>query len=193
MSPELDKQLCEKYPDIFANRYESPDKSCLSFGLEVGDGWYNLIDVLCEALTYSFTTSVQIDEEDGKRLGVKPYTDKDGSAMYFFHVEPPQVVADQVKEKFGSLRFYYHLVYAKDNISLLETKKYPDLESVNKRYADYFSGVVHFADVASERTCEVSGAEGEMHSRNGWFKVLNKQLASEEKFKDYKLVNEHNT
>ena len=190
MSPELDKQLCEKYPEIFANRYKSPDKSCLSFGLEVGDGWYNLIDVLCEALTYSFTTSVKVSEEDGKRLGVKPYIDKDGAAMYFFNVEPPQVVADQVKEKFGSLRFYYHLEYNKDNLSLVETKQYPELESINKRYADYFDGIIHFADIASGHTCEVTGSEGQMHSRKGWFKVLNKELTNQEKFKDYKLVKE---
>ena len=193
MNAELEQKLFTKYPKIFRDTNKSPQESCMAFGLEVGDGWYNLIDVLCEAVTYTFTTSVEVDGEDGKRLAIDPYTDRDGKIMYFFNVKPPQVVADQVKEKFGTLRFYYHLEYSEDNLSLVETKKYPELDAINKHYADYIDGIVHFADIASARTCEVSGAEGEMHSRKGWFKTLNKQLIEQEKFKDYKLVGQQNT
>ena len=193
MNAELEQKLFTKYPKIFRDTNKSPQESCMAFGLEVGDGWYNLIDVLCEAVTYTFTTSVEVDAEDGKRLAIDPYTDRDGKTMYFFNVKPPQVVADQVKEKFGTLRFYYHLEYSEDNLSLVETKKYPKLDAINQRYADYIDGIVHFADIASARTCEVSGAEGEMHSRKGWFKTLNKQLIEQKKFKDYKLVGQQNT
>ncbi len=187
MSPELEQKLFAKYPKIFRDANKSPQESCMAFGLEVGDGWYDLIDVLCEALTYTYTTSIEVDEEDGKRLGIKPYSYKDGEIRYFFNVKPPQVVADQVKEKFGTLRFYHHLEYDESNTSLVETKKYSDLETINKRYADYFDGIIHFADIASGHTCEVTGSEGQMHSRKGWFKVLNKELTTQEKFKDYKL------
>lgn len=187
MSPELEQKLFAKYPKIFRDANKSPQESCMAFGLEVGDGWYDLIDVLCEALTYTYTTSIEVDEEDGKRLGIKPYSYKDGEIRYFFKVNPPQVVADQVKEKFGTLRFYHHLEYDESNTSLVETKKYSDLETINKRYADYFDGIIHFADIASGHTCEVTGGEGQMHSRKGWFKVLNKELTNQEKFKDYKL------
>ena len=164
----------------------------MAFGLEVGDGWYDLIDVLCEALTYTYTSAIEVDEEDGKRLGIKPYSYKDGEIRYIFNVKPPQVVADQVKEKFGTLRFYHHLEYDESNTSLVKTKKYPELDAINKRYADYFDGIVHFADIASGRTCEVSGAEGQMHSRRGWFKVLSKEVAKGENYKEYKLANEQN-
>ncbi len=194
MSPELEQKLFAKYPKIFRDANKSPQESCMAFGLEVGDGWYDLIDVLCEALTYTYTTAIEVDEEDGKRLGIKPYSYKDGEIRYryFFNVKPPQVVADQVKEKFGTLRFYYHLEYDEGNTSLVETKKYPELDAINKRYADYFDGIVHFADIASGRTCEVSGAEGQMHSRRGWFKVLNKEVAKGENYKEYKLANKQN-
>ena len=189
MKEELENKLYEKYPKIFVNRYASEQESCMAFGLEVGDGWYNLIEVLCEALTYTFTTSVRIDEEDGKRLGIKPTSwANDPTPTYYFSVEPPQVVADQVKEKFGELRFYYHLEYSKENISLIETKKYPSLEEVNKRYADYMDGIVHFATIASSRTCEVTGADGVMCVRKGWFKVINENLLKTERYEGYKPV-----
>ena len=186
MSPELDKQLCNKYPKIFIDRNKSPQETCMHWGFEVGDGWYQLIDVLCEALTYTFTTSVEVDEEDGKRLGIEPSNWKgEDKSRYFFKVEPPQVVASQVKEKYGTLRFYYQLEYSADNTSLVATKKYPDLEAINKRYFDYIDGIVHFAEIASGRTCEVTGAEGSMYVRDGWYKTLNENVAKTEKYEGY--------
>ena len=176
MKPELDKALCEKYPKIFVNRHADMSTTAMCWGLEVGDGWYNLIYTLCEALTYTYTTSIKVDEEDGKHLGIKPYADN-----YYFTVEPPQVIADQVKEKFGGLRFYYHLEYNERNNYLLETEKYPDLQQIVDRYSDYINGIIHFAEIASGRTCEETGQPGELHSaggsRNGWLKTVSKEHA----------------
>ena len=176
MKPELDKALCEKYPKIFVNRHADMSTTAMCWGLEVGDGWYNLIDTLCEALTYTYTTSIKVDEEDGKHLGIKPYADN-----YYFTVEPPQVIADQVKEKFGGLRFYYHLEYNERNNYLLETEKYPDLQQIVDRYSDYINGIIHFAEIASGRTCEETGQPGELHSaggsRKGWLKTVSKEHA----------------
>lgn len=185
MSPELEQKLFNKYPKIFKDNTKSPQETCMCWGLECGDGWYELIDVLCEALTYTFTTSIQVDEEDGKRLGIEPYKDVKGELNYYFSVEPPQVVADQVKEKFGTLRFYYHLEFDEGNKSLVQSKKYPNLFEVNKRYSDYIDGVVHFAEIASGRTCEATGAEGSRHVRGGWYKTLNENVAKTEQFKGY--------
>ena len=187
MSPELEEKLFTKYPKIFRDANKSPQESCMAFGLEVGDGWYDLIDVLCEAFTYTYTTTVKVDEEDAKRLDIKPYIDRDGRIMCFFNVKPPQVVADQVKEKFGTLRFYYHLEYSEDNLSLVETKKYPELDAINKRYADYIDGVVHFADIASGRTCEVTGTEGVLQKRGGWWKTISLDMAKTEPYLGYKV------
>ena len=185
MSPELENKLYEKYPKIFADRNKSMQETCMCWGLEVGDGWYDLIDVLCEALTYTYTTSLQVDEEDGKRLGFKPYlAHVTGKFNYYFKVQAPQVVADQVKEKYGDLRFYFHLEY--DPINQELAKKYSELEAINKRYADYIDGIVHFAETASRRTCEVTGANGEMHVRGGWYKVLNENVAKTERYEGYK-------
>jgi hypothetical protein len=176
MKPELDKALCEKYPKIFVNRHADMSTTAMCWGLEVGDGWYNLIDTLCEALTYTYTTSIKVDEEDGKHFGIKPYADS-----YYFTVEPPQVIADQVKEKFGGLRFYYHLEYNERNNYLLETEKYPDLQQIVDRYSDYINGIIHFAEIASGRTCEETGQPGELHvtggSRKGWLKTVSKEYA----------------
>lgn len=188
MNTELEHKLITKYPLIFKNTSKSPQESCMHWGLEVGDGWYNLIDTLCEALTYTFTTSIEVTEEDGKRLSIEPWSlrNEPNKLFYYFAVHPPQVVADQVKEKFGTLRFYYHLEYDEKNTELVKTGKYPALAEINKRYQDYFDGVVHFAEIASGHVCEASGDVGKLHVRGGWVKVLNEGLTKQSpKFKGF--------
>jgi hypothetical protein len=181
MKAELQQKIFEKYPKIFGDRTKSMTETCMCWGLEVGDGWYNIIDTLCEALTYTYNISIPVDEEDGKRLGVKPYTDHTGETSYFFTIEPPQIIATQVKEKYGTLRFYHRSEYNEKITYLLETNKYPDLQEIIDRYYTFVDGIIHYAETASGRTCEVTGQPGELHAtggtRMGWYKVLNKDYA----------------
>ena len=88
MKEELDKALCEKYPKIFADRYKPMTETCMSWGFDIGDGWYQIIDILCRQIQHHV---------DWKQAQKDKYKRGDGC---------PQVVAVQVKEKFGTLRFY---------------------------------------------------------------------------------------
>ena len=72
MNQELQEHLFKKYPIIFGDRDKSPEESGMNFGLQVGDGWYWLIDMIC----------LQLQK---------------------YH---KSVIAFQVKQKFGELRFY---------------------------------------------------------------------------------------
>ena len=182
MKAELQQQIFSKYPKIFGDRTKPMTETCMCWGLEVGDGWYNIIDTLCEALTYTYNTSIPVDEEDGKRLDIEPYVyPKNGETSYYFKVEMPQVKASQVKEKYGTLRFYYYLEYDEPFLSLLKSKKYPELQEIVDRFSNYVDGIIHYAETASGRTCEVTGQPGELHAtggtRMGWYKVLNRDYA----------------
>ena len=86
MNKLLDNYLCKKYPKIFVERNLSPKESCLHCGLDVGNGWFSLIDNLC------FKIQSHIDYHNSLEV-------KKGKI--------PQVIAKQVKEKFSGLRFYY--------------------------------------------------------------------------------------
>ncbi len=81
MKVELDKKLCTKYPKIFINRHGDMKTTAMCWGFECMDGWYWLIDRLCSNLQWN-----------------TDHNNRDGRY--------PQVVAVQVKEKFGELRFY---------------------------------------------------------------------------------------
>ena len=47
MNQELQKKLFEKYPEIFVQKDYTIQQSAMPFGIECGDGWYNIIDTLC--------------------------------------------------------------------------------------------------------------------------------------------------
>ena len=167
MSPNLDKQLCEKYPSVFVDRQTSVLHSCMGWGFECNDGWYDIIDSMCQACTELYSTGISIDPADRDP--------NDGNA--FFQVNPPKFIATQVKEKFGMLRFYYKLEFDEKLNKLGESGKYPEINEIKDGYRNYIDGIVHYAEILSSRTCEFSGKPGELHvsggHRGGWYKTLN--------------------
>lgn len=74
MHQELDALLCTRYPAIFLDEETNGPKL---FGFECGDGWFTLIDAVCQLIQHHANTT-----------------------------DAPQPMASQVKEKFGGLRFY---------------------------------------------------------------------------------------
>lgn len=164
MKIHLQAQLYAKYPKIFRDKDLPMTQTCMCWGLECGGGWYDLLDHLCYAMTWTYQTSVKTGE------GYTP-------------VEPPQVVADQVKEKFGTLSFYYHLELDEAFTALFNDN--PDAQKTFDRYQAYFDGMVHMAEILSGRTCEETGLPGELHvtgNRYGWYKTLNREFAKTDPF-----------
>ena len=98
MSPEKNEALCKKYPKIFKFNGDLQSRQPIAWGFECGDGWYDILDVLCNGIQNEVDHVVRQQRfqlEDGK---LKP---EDAVPE-----EDLQFVAVQVKEKFGGLRFY---------------------------------------------------------------------------------------
>jgi hypothetical protein len=131
MRDELDRMLCEKYPKIFRDRNKSAQETCMCWGFTHDDGWYDIIESLC--------ANIQA-HVDWKRRQHPELTDEEFDAQH-------QVVAAQVKEKFGGLRFYV------DNCD------------------DYVRGAVAVAESMSYRTCERCGDKAHRRS-GGWIMTL---------------------
>jgi hypothetical protein len=107
------------------------------WGLSVGDGWYDLIDTLC--------------------WNIQSYIDNNSSETRVI----PQVVAEQVKEKFGTLRFY---------------------TSGGDRLID---GMIWFAESMSGRICETCAKPATLRNA-GWIVTLcdEHQTERENRFKE---------
>jgi len=122
MRDELDKKLCEKYPKIFADRHGDMRNTAMCWGFDCGDGWYWLIDQLCDH--------------------IQSYIDSNP------HLNIGQVVATQVKEKYGGLRFYY---MGGDN---------------------HIDGMVSHTEYLSYRMCEECGTTENIGMTQGWLKTI---------------------
>ena len=147
MREELDNKLCTEYPKIFVNRHGDMKETLMCWGFACGDGWYNILNALC------FNIQSYIDWQNERRerlLKDNPYNHK-------IPDEVQQVVAVQVKEKFGTLRFYYD------------------------GGDDYVDGLVTMAESMSAVTCEICGKPG-YPSKGGWIATLCDEHHEEREF-----------
>ena len=155
MRKELDEALCAKYPLIFADRNKPMTQTAMCWGFSCGDGWYNILDVLCGMLTSEYRQAKSryeyyLETGVGNPLwGTKTVTQEDiDKAKAKMDEEAEKVpVASQVKEKFGGLRFY--------------------VDRATEKHYDY----INFAENMSYRTCEVCGSPGKRYT-DGWHQVL---------------------
>ena len=155
MRQELDEALCAKYPLIFKDRHENMQHTAMCWGFSHGDGWYNIIDVLCGMLTSDYRQAKSRYDHfievgvGGVLYGTKTVTQEQiDEAKVKLDEETLKVpVAAQVKEKFGGLRFYVNGA----------TDKHWNFISV--------------AENMSYRTCETCGAPGKTYT-NGWHTTL---------------------
>jgi hypothetical protein len=137
MDKELELKLVEKYPKILRDYGGDKRDTCMHWGMECGPGWYDLLDNVMGKLQYM--------------------SDKFG----------PQVIADQIKEKYGTLRFYFGV----------EGK-------CDKEFYDIASDIVNSAERESAHVCEETGKYGVLHVRGGWYKTLCTEKAEELGFKE---------
>jgi ribosomal protein S27AE len=133
MTKELELKLLEKYPKILANYGGDKKLTCMYWGMEHDDGWYEILDEGMEKIQY--------------------FCDRCATGV--------QLIADQIKEKYGTLSFYYSV----KNASKLEYSILDD--------------IVVSLEKKSTRTCEVSGKDGSLCRKSGWYKTVSYEKARE--------------
>lgn len=121
MTPHLDDRLVREFPLLYADRNGDMRETCMCWGFCVGDGWFPLLYRLSAQLE-PLIAAHSVDPDYG----------------------PPR--AAQVKEKFGTLRFYMSLT------------------------TDEMDAFISAAEKESARTCEECGATGTLRT-TGWLKT----------------------
>ena len=106
-------------------------ETAMCWGIDTNDGWYDLIDMLCDQL--------QFNTDNNKY---------------------PQVEATQVKEKFGTLRFYYTTLNVTDKLNQDHERGHID-------------GLISFAEFLSGYICEKCGTNQNVTTNeDGWISTL---------------------
>jgi len=129
MNKILEKYFIDTYPKIFRDMYGPMEKTCMAWGISTQNGWFILLNTLC------WRIQEHIDWHN----------------KYLKEGEPPipQLIAHQIKEKFGQLRFYY------------------------EGGDDYCQGLIDFAEDMSYWICEECGTSGkEVGRTSGWIQSL---------------------
>lgn len=153
MKKELQTTLYRKFPKIFTQRNKSMTETCMCWGIDTDDGWYNLIHMLCELL--------QWDIEENKY---------------------PEIEAVQVKEKYGTLRFYTTGVYKEEMRRTFKARlkeriyhflRLMMLKFCKERYQSdqhYYvqEGMIRFAEHLSGHICEKCGSNTNVTQTKGW-------------------------
>lgn len=116
MKKELDEALCRDFPTVFRDRNGDMQSTAMCWGFECGPGWEPLIRKAAEVIE-AYNKTVSPEEH---------------------------IVASQIKEKYGTLRFY-------TNFSTNEIDK-----------------AIDEAENASATTCETCGQEGKLRTETGW-------------------------
>jgi len=175
MKRELDEYLCKVYPKMMINRDKSIQETCMCWGFECGDGWFQILNQLMSNIQHHIDwrerqrdidikfneMAVQLKagdstlfDESMKDMLNRDWVEKRKQELIDLPLreikECPQVTLDQVKEKFGTLRFYY------------------------TGGDDYISGLVSMAESMSGVTCETCGKPG-TRTRGSWIKTACKE------------------
>ena len=134
MKIELEMKLAEKYPFMRGQRtFEEQENTGWiddlygAFGCECSDGWFDLLDGLCGEV----------------------------AAVYDKAGVPVDIIVDQIKEKFGTLRFYYHFASPKE-----------------KPFRRQIKDIVDKWEERSEETCENCGKPGTLRTDRYWIQTL---------------------
>lgn len=170
---EFEKHMTEKYPRYFGEgkRYG---------GFAISEGWYPIIEALVSQIDHytkwkrsTRTYQLRLDRaRDRGRDAVLQFIckgkapsdwdmDRADDIMSTPHEIIPRVewiVVDQIKEKFGGLRFYYH------------------------GGDEHIAGMVTMAETWADRTCEKCGNKGVRRS-GGWIRTLCDEHEAEHQLK----------
>jgi hypothetical protein len=124
MKPELDAALVTDFPTLYAQRFDDMQSTCMCWGFECDDGWEPIIRKLSEKLEFL------------NNIGVV------------------KVEAIQVKEKFGTMRFYTSI-----------------MDSSAPLWADIVWALTDEAEGRTAWTCERCGKDGKLRG-TGWVRTL---------------------
>jgi len=120
MKAELQQKLFKKYPKIFRQKKLSMTETCMYWGIECPNSWYKILNNLCSK--------------------IQKYIDAG-------NIE--QIEATQVKEKYGTLRFY------------------------SNNYDPIIDDLIDKAEIETSKICAYCGSKDDVKgSENGWILYL---------------------
>ena len=151
-------KFMDRFPILFQESKKDMTHTCMCWGIECPIGWFHILEQLCTVLEF-------YNMEFTKNHGIA-------------------IVADQVKEKFGTLRFYYTVRQVDENGIVKENC--PDLLEeddrklrINMDYLEMLAdNIIREADGMTEKTCADCGVpldDENFVETEGWISYICKE------------------
>lgn len=153
MKTELESALASEFPFMKRSQTlrEQKEQGCIfdlygAFGCDCGDGWFEVLKNL----------SIEI------------------TAAYEENNTPVDLVVDQVKEKFGTLRFYFHRKGQDPGIQAFDCLGGPSIRFASGRseFDRRISEIVWKWEKLSGEVCERCGKTGRLRKNLPWVQTL---------------------
>ena len=157
MNIELDQNLVKSFPNLYRDRYGDMRSTCMVWGFP-GNGWYDILWDLSKKLE-KMIVKIKKDNPPPKYLKFKTKWNKIVYKIFqpifripkldwfLFDLGMEYPCASQVKEKFGTLRFYM------------------------TSYTKQMDKAIGEAERKSAITCELCGKKGKLN-KEGWITCL---------------------
>lgn len=154
MKEELELQLEQDFPFMKRNKGKDEENLYKRWGCECSGGWYQLLHDLCQEITDRYAQENM----------------------------PIDIVIDQVKEKFGTLRFYYSFEdtpcaihafdFLGDGSSIRFQPGNKDDDEPRKSFRRDLAQIVRRYEKKSGTVCEVCGKAGALRTDMPWIRTL---------------------
>ena len=111
MNRKNQQELINKYPNLFINVDKSPTESLMCFGLECGEGWFNLIDETCSEIQKTL---------NGRKLKFTQIKEKYGGLRIYtnYYIEDIDNILDEAEDKSFEI---CEECGSKENVKITET------------------------------------------------------------------------
>jgi hypothetical protein len=147
----LEKKLYEKYPSLFRDKDAPMNVTCMCWGIDCDNGWYDILDELCsELMKLKGSELIHFSQIKQKYGTLRVYVDIDS-----FYNSP------LYNNKFTK---YIYNVY----LFLMEQR----LIERNNILFDEVNKLIDIAEQKSAITCECCGKEGAVSSFGYWVQTL---------------------
>ena len=164
MTPEEDAELVRRCPLLYRDRFSDKMSTCMCWGFEIDKGWTNLIYKVSEKIE-AILSALDMTEFDECRYCLHSRENHlgncsgvamkkvDGSKETYgrcncANYSDRRPCALQVKEKFGTLRFYM------------------------TSHTDEIEAAIEVAEAESAVTCQECGQPGSSRNNNFWYSTF---------------------
>lgn len=104
MKKELQQKLFDDFPELFSRRHMTKKESLMSYGINVGDGWYEIIYNLCLTIQNRINSKKVEKEKSDQRLQNEIFELELTAHLPYKDIN--QIYVEQIKSKFERLCFY---------------------------------------------------------------------------------------